>query len=263
MSAILKALQKLEADSNNFQTWKINVKTAGGKTRRLKGLLFFGTLLSLAILAYAGGFIHIRMPVGDVHSLVSSVFRKYLSQPDEDAAQPMPRKNPGVPPQPTQRMKTSPDARAVARKSSLPLPAPFTGGAAGSRLAKPIPKETQRIPSAQIDKQKPTHKKQDLHAARLSVPQVKRPNPSNPVVHKTIIKKDAPPLPMLNDPSITLQAIAWAEDPKNRITVINGQILREGESVDGLIIDGIKEDRVIVRKGIESMTLIFRNIRNR
>jgi len=261
VSAILKALQKLEADSNSFQTWKINVRTAGGRTRRLKGLLFFGTLLSLAILAYAGGFIHIRMPAGDVHSLFSSVFRNYLSQPDEDAVQPMPRKNPGPEPpqQPTQRMKTSPGARTVARKNSLPKSEPFTGSAASSRFAKPIPKGTQRIPSAHIDKQKPAHKKPDLHAARLSVLQVKRPNPSNPVAHKTFIKKNASPLPMLNDPSITLQAIAWAEDPKNRIAVINSQILREGESVDGIIIDGIKEDKVIVRKGIESMTLIFRN----
>jgi len=271
VSAILKALQKLEADSNSFQTWKKKVKTAGGRTHRSKGLLFFGTLLSLAILAYAGGFIHIRMPAGDVHSLVPSVFRKYLSQPDEDAAQPMARKDPGVLPQPTQGMKTSPGAQAVARKNSLPQPEPFTGGATGSRFSKPIPKETQKVPTAQIDKQidklidkqKPTHKKPNLHAVQLSAPQVKHPNPSNPVAHKTFIKKDTPPLPMLNDPSITLQAIAWAEDPKNRIVVINGQILREGESLDGLIIDGIKKDMVIIRKGIESKTLIFRNIRNR
>ena len=258
MSAILKALQKLEADSNSFQTWKLNVRSAGRRTRRLKGFLFFGALLSLAILAYAGGFIHIRMPVGDVHSLVSSVFREYLSQPDKDAAQPMPRKNP-APPQPTQRMKTSPGAQAVARENSLPQSEPFTGGAAGSRLAEPIPKEMQKVPSAQIDKQEPAYKKPNLHAVQLSAPQVKRPNPSNPVVHKTTIKKDAPPLPMLNDPSITLQAIAWAEDPKNRIVVINSQILREGESVEDLIIEDIKKDMVIVRKGIESKALIFRN----
>ena len=263
MSAILKALQKLEADSNSFRTWKLNVRTAGGRTRRLKGLLFFGTLLSLAILAYAGGFIHIRMPAGDVHSLVPSVFREYLPQPDEDATQPMPRKDPGAQQQPTQRMKTSPGGQAVARKNSLPQTEPFSGSATGSRLAKPIPKEMQKVPAAQIDKlidkQKPTHKEPDLHAVQLSAPQVKRPNPSNPVVHKPSIKKDAPPLPMLNDPSITLQAIAWAEDPKNRIAVINGQILREGESVEDLIIEDIKKDMVIVRKGIESKALIFRN----
>jgi len=259
VSAILKALQKVEADSNNFQTWKKNVRTAKGRPRRLKGLLFFGTVLSLAILAYAGGFIHIRMPAGDVHSLVSSVFRKYLSLTDEDAAQPIPRKSPGPPQQPIQRIKTSPGAQAVARKNSLPQSEPFTGGAAGSRLAKPKSEETQKVPSSHIDKQKPNHKKPNLHSVQLSAPLVKRPNPSNPVVHKTFIKKDTPPLVTLTDPSITLQAIAWAEDPKNRIAVINGQILREGESVESIIIDSIKEDTVIVRKGIESMALIFRN----
>jgi type II secretion system (T2SS) protein B len=261
VSAILKALQKLEADSNRFQNWKINVGTAGGKTRRFKGVFFFGALLALAVLAFAGGFIHIRVPTGPIRSLVPSVFQKVL-QPHENAAPPMPQKAPVAASQLPKKIKTSSGTRAAVEKNSLPQKESFTVSATGSRRSGTKPKETRKGPLVQMVKQKPTPERNaDLHATRLSVQQAKPLNPLKPVAPKVAIKKETPPLPMFNDPSIILQAIAWAQDPKSRIVVINGQILREGESVDGIIIDGIKEDAVIVRKGIESgrETLVFRN----
>ncbi len=259
MSAILKALQKLEADTHSFQAWKINVRTAGGKARRLKGLLIFGAMASLALLAYAGGIIHIRMPTGDVYSRVSSVFHMYLSQPHEKVAQPVSRQKPVVTSPPTQKLKVSPKAQAVAPKKRLNQSEESTRGAQAPRFVRPLPKEPGKDSPVAVDSVKPVQKKPDLNAAQSSPKQIARSRSLNSVVHQPSVKKEPPPSPMPTDPSITLQAIAWAEAPQSRMAVINGQILREGESLEGIIVDRIKEDRVIVRKGAETMILLFRN----
>ena len=257
MSAILKALQKLEADSHSLQTWKINVRTAGKKTGRLKGFLFVGALLSLAILAYAGGIIHIRMPAGDLHSFVSSIRHRYLARTDGDSTHRMLRKDPAPAPQSSPKIEASPRPRVSVRKESAAQPNPIAEGVTDSPRIKPSPKEPEKQPSAEIDKPRPTQKRLNLHTAQYAATQSAPSKPLNLAARRGSIEKDAPSLPMLNDPSLTLQAIAWAEDPQSRIAVINAQILREGESIEGVIIEGIKEDRVIVRKGSEPMALTF------
>lgn len=260
VSAILKALQKLEADSNSFQSWRMNVRTAGRSSPRFRGLLFWTIVLSVAVLAFAGGFIHIRLPGGGMNDLVPSIRSGSLSQPRENNAPPVYRKDPEMPPQSAQRMEPSPEARTVARSPSRPQPESYTGDTAGAGIAGSIPDNPQGAPAVQMDKEElQAPAKPDLRADRLSTPQRQHSGPLAPSASKTSIKKEAPSLPAFYDPSLTLQAIAWAEDPQSRIAVINGQILREGESIDDVIIDGIKEDRVIVRKGMEVMALLFRN----
>jgi len=259
VSSILKALQKLEADSNSLRSWKMNGRTAGKINRRPRGLLFFGTLLSLAILAFAGGVIYFRNPDGTMNNFFSSAFRKYLSQPDQDTMQPIHRKMPEPQKRRVQRATPPPGTRAGAQTGGLSGSQPLAGDAPDNRIADTVPEKPQQSPSMRIDKEKPIQKRSDLHAAQLKTQQVQSPKPPAPAVPETHISKDASIPPIVHDPSISLQAIAWAEDPQERIVVINGQILREGESVEGIVIEGIKEDRVIVRKGIESMTLLFRN----
>jgi len=60
------------------------------------------------------------------------------------------------------------------------------------------------------------------------------------------------PVKQSNESRIEIQAIAWSSDPKNRLAVINGIVLREGESIDNATVMHIGKDEVILRKeGLE------------
>ena len=61
----------------------------------------------------------------------------------------------------------------------------------------------------------------------------------------------------LDDSKLKLQAIAWSNDAVQRIAVINGHIVREGESVEGYSVNQIRQEDVIVSDGTESWRLEF------
>jgi hypothetical protein len=56
------------------------------------------------------------------------------------------------------------------------------------------------------------------------------------------------PVKRSGETHIEIQAIAWSKDPKNRLAVINGLILRQGESIDNVIIVDIGKDVVVFEK---------------
>ena len=60
------------------------------------------------------------------------------------------------------------------------------------------------------------------------------------------------------DSKLELQAIAWSTDPNERIAVINGQIVREGDSIKGFSVARISSESVIVKRGAKEWELMFR-----
>ena len=62
----------------------------------------------------------------------------------------------------------------------------------------------------------------------------------------------------LDDDRLKLQAIAWSHEAAQRIAVINGHVVREGESVEGFSVNQIRREDVIVNDGTESWQLEFR-----
>ena len=65
------------------------------------------------------------------------------------------------------------------------------------------------------------------------------------------------PVKRSNQTNIELQAIAWSNDPKSRLAVINGSILREGESIDNVIVMHIGKDAVVFKKGEDGWKQMF------
>ena len=65
------------------------------------------------------------------------------------------------------------------------------------------------------------------------------------------------PVKQSNQTKIELQAIAWSIDPKSRLAVINGLILRERESIDNVIVIHIGTDEVIFKKGQQEWRQMF------
>lgn len=64
-------------------------------------------------------------------------------------------------------------------------------------------------------------------------------------------------LSRLEGSKLKLMAIAWYADPARRIAVINGSIVKEGESVEGFRINQIRKDDVIVSDGSRSWRVEF------
>ncbi len=74
------------------------------------------------------------------------------------------------------------------------------------------------------------------------------PEPSAPTV-----------VPSLNDPNITLQALAWTAEPERRMVVINGSLLREGDSLGPYTVGRIEKEQVVLLKGgVEAAVSISR-----
>jgi len=61
----------------------------------------------------------------------------------------------------------------------------------------------------------------------------------------------------LKDSKIKLQALAWFSDAARRMAVINGRIVREGESMGGYQINQIRQEDVVVSDGTRSWSLGF------
>ena len=67
-------------------------------------------------------------------------------------------------------------------------------------------------------------------------------------------KREAPTarpvdIQIVDDPRLQLQAIAWSEQAKDRIAVINGSLVREGGQVKGVTIIEIGVDVVVFEEG--------------
>jgi hypothetical protein len=61
--------------------------------------------------------------------------------------------------------------------------------------------------------------------------------------------REAPLLDERDDPRIDLQAIAWAPEAGDSFAVINGQIVREGGSLEGITVIRIDQDSVSFQEG--------------
>ncbi len=74
---------------------------------------------------------------------------------------------------------------------------------------------------------------------------------------KSPVKQVSRSYKRLDESKLELQAIAWSNDAAKRIAVINGHIVREGESVEGFSVTQIRQDDIIVNDGTESWRLEF------
>lgn len=56
---------------------------------------------------------------------------------------------------------------------------------------------------------------------------------------------------------LKIQAIVWSSNPKDRMAVVNDQIIRIGGSVDGVVVTGIGADYILVKEGKEEWEVKF------
>ena len=75
---------------------------------------------------------------------------------------------------------------------------------------------------------------------------------------KPVANKTEPPIAVIEDASVELQAISWSADAAKRMAIINGKICREKDRVAGYVIQAINSDDVIVSKGSEKGKIVFK-----
>jgi hypothetical protein len=54
--------------------------------------------------------------------------------------------------------------------------------------------------------------------------------------------------PLSADAGLKLEALAWASAPESRFVIINSQIVREGEMIEGVKVERIEKEQVVLRK---------------
>ncbi len=279
MSSILKALKKLEdqaEDQNHVQFWQPKNHEQRTGHEQITGRMHFKKryIIIFAGLVFAVGAglvlsqkLHEKKPKlitkkeGIQQKPVRLPARKAVIQNKKDRLQKLAR----LP----EKKATMPDKEAIFQK---PVRLPEKNATMPDRVQKELSsrKDVKKFePIAKATKAAPpsSHKSLENTAVLFN-------NKTSPLKHareKTAAGKSSEksgqntkadrfasmPVKRSNQTQIEVQAIAWANDPKSRLAVINGRILREGESIDNVIVMHIGKDAVVFKKGEEGWKQMF------
>ena len=265
MSTILKALKRIDQTTpqpDDPQAWppKIDTKKTV-KTRVHKIWLYRKVYLSLILIVVliAAGW----LAYSQKHWLTAKIFPQKTSAKDpihQAKINPGSDKSKGV---------VSKEKPALKHQNARP------DAGSGPRPAG-VDRPPGRLPRTPVSSK--SQKSKILPSSRTSQPQeIKSASKSNtsrspkaisekPVQGKTRpaaapAKKSSSPVARsyrrLDDSKLDLQAIAWSKDASQRLAVINGHIVREGESVEGFLVNQIRQDTVIVNDGTSSWQIEF------
>ena len=224
MSTILKALKKLEHDlPEESDTHPGARKSTTRQTlgRRAKWFMRFNkslwVFIGLIALAVAAWIVHFPLFPGSRKSVSTS-----------------------VPDQPDKIIKKTASARQLEKQISAQV--------------KELPPDGP-IPVSRSQKKR--SKKKVSRKAATSVKRTKSSESRPPRLPTKVLDSKPVSVKLLEDSKLKLQAISWSENPDNRIAVINGSIMREGESIEGFRIIQIGQDDVVVRAGQNERKLVF------
>ena len=259
MSSILKALKKLEnqaTDQNHDKFWRPKNHIQNDDHEQINGHLRFkkGYVIIFAglVLVAGAGLILSQKLYEKKPELIAkkeTVFEKSVPLPEKKAA--------------------IPDKKAVLEKS-VPLSEKTAAMPDSIQKELPFRKDVKKFePITKTSKAAPpsAHKSRENTAVLFN----QKTSPLKQTQKETVdgqhreepvqdTKADrflSMPVKRSNQTKVEVQAIAWASDPKSRLAVINGIILREGESIDNIIVMHIGKDAVISKKGREEWKQMF------
>ncbi|MBL0715628.1 MAG: hypothetical protein JJV98_18215 [Desulfosarcina sp.] len=269
MSTILNALKRLEDESRAKDAKQVPVSMAGpavasGSNSRLRRMIALAGLTMLVVAAV------IFWVYGD---WPGHVLTRNASQPEPPAVAAIPansRLAPSATPIPGGRLK---EKSRTAQDNLDRIPSKSTRGApvnAKTILTSPDylpPNPEGGNPQASFPEPLPSkqavetsHSSQNPASPETVTPSELKPDETSP-------KSPAAPPPPHQDPyalaevlsrdTLRLQAISWSDLPNTRITIIAGQILREGQNVDGYTVILIRPEDVIVEKAGKHWKVVY------
>lgn len=146
----------------------------------------------------------------------------------------------------------APPVRTVQPRAGRP-PAPAPEPAVGDAQTSP-----EVNPALPIQAPPPTSRVRPREGSSGPPPAEARPSPAKrpapPAERADAARPSAPRtaedgLSRLDDSKLKVMAIAWATDPSRRLAVVNGHIVKEGETVEGFSVTQIRKDDIIVNEG--------------
>ena len=265
MSTILKALKRIDqtAPPDDLQDWPPKIDTQKTVKARVHKIWLYRKVYLALIVAVV---------------LIAAGWLAY-SQRQWLASKILPHKTPATGPVYQAKINPAPDESTGAAPESAPAlkqqaRQPGSQPAPRQAAAKRSPRRISPAPGSQEapkNKMLPSSGKARTPGENTAVkPDVSRSTDTAPAKSRqggtrsapaVTVKKSAPAAKRsyqrLDDPNIKLQAIAWSKDAARRIAVINGHVVREGESVEGFLIDQIRQEDVVVNDGSTSWQLEF------
>ncbi len=230
MSSILKALKKLE-DEFTRSGERISLPQKLGTKKTIRRWEITSGRFTPFLWIFLGVI---------VFAVVGWIFI-YLQQPADREAT-----TTAAPPEPVPVAAKKVAAPDSAIKPNRPVRVP-PRQAATSEPVRPAEKTTTKRKAS-----RPLVKKSKKYSSRKPVPPRRR---------QTAVNANAIPNPNAGIPilasGLMLQAISWSKEPKDRIAVINDNVVREGSTIDGYSITRIDKDEVVVRKGLDEWKLVF------
>jgi hypothetical protein len=260
LSSILKALKKIEESTAMGETpaefprlaqqasFKARLRRQWESARR------WGYGLLVVAMAAAGALIYISLksdeaPAGKPDAAVAPPGKEFRAKIPAEGQRPAPPRRPAQAPAEPSSEPAGPAQRTIEMHAdSAPPPPPPRprAPAATDRTAPTVaPKES---PAAA-----PSPASRPFAARREPAPAATAPKPARPPAPRS--PEDG--LARLDESKLRVMAIAWAEDPARRIAVVNGHILKEGESVDGYSITQIRKEDIVVNDGGRSWRVEF------
>jgi hypothetical protein len=228
VSSILKALKKLEDE--NPPKGRSVIWSSGPAPRRTirrwditsgwSAVLLWGLLAVVALIS-VGGIILYLLPPSDRNVVPTASVGRPVAKPIQESPPSETVVKPPPPPLPAPPLKEVSPPTAPPPEKAVPVPKAAS------------PPAVKKIPSAPR-KEKPPARAAETEPDRSATAD----------------------LPVLTT-DLKLQAISWASAPGDRLAVINGNIMREGTSLEGYSIVQIDRDEVVVRKGSEQWKLVF------
>ncbi len=239
MSSILKALKKLEnqaEDQNHVRFWRPKNHTQNDGHEQINGhlrfkkryvIIFAGFVFAVGAGLILSQKLHEKKPElitkkEDIQQKPARLPEKKAAMPDKVQKELSSRKDVKKFEPIAKAEKTAPPSAHKSRKNTAVL---------SNKKTSPL-KQARKETVAGKRSEKPG---QNTKADRFASMPVKRSNQTK----------------------IEVQAIAWSNDPKSRLAVINGLILREGESIDNVIVMHIGKDAVVFKKGEEGWRQMF------
>lgn len=229
MSSILKALKNLDSDqplSHQDESWpqKINPKKIIHK--QVRGPVFFNRLISIlfpaVILAVGVGLILNLKPI-------------LLKRPPSAIA----------PPALERAQEEAKPALITPKKTEAYATAPFAMMETASGKPESFFEKKTAVPvlSPQLNS--------TLKAGKKSIPSAIKGRESQ-------VSRQPKPAKGIDESRFKVEAIVWSINPKDRFAVINGRIVRVGESIEGRAITRINRGYVAIQSGEGEQRLRFR-----
>ena len=149
--------------------------------------------------------------------------------------------------------------RSEPSRRTEPQTKSLVAGQSATRKGTAVTSKQQQRPGARNKAAMQPPPRQALTPSKRSIAgkQAASRKPAEPKIAAPRNRSEKRTYARLNDSKIKLQALAWSDDAAKRMAVINGRIVREGESMDGYQINQIRQEDVVVSDGSQFWSLEF------